>query len=110
MKITTVVVMFLFMNYAAFSQDATIKQLKESADKKITKDPADTIPKVWKKGGLYTLNISQGSLSNWQGGGDKSSFSLVSFLNLYAYYKKKKHAWDNTLDLGYGFINTTSLC
>ncbi|MEO5996434.1 MAG: DUF3078 domain-containing protein [Chitinophagaceae bacterium] len=99
----------LFLNYTGFCQDTTIKELKESADKKVGKDPADTIPKIWKKGGLYTLSISQGSLTNWQGGGDKSSFSIISFLNLYAFYKKDKNAWDNTLDLGYGFINTTSL-
>jgi hypothetical protein len=109
MKTITTLALFLFINSVTFCQDATIKQLKESSDKKIKKDQADTIPKIWKKGGLYTLNISQGSLTNWQGGGDKSSFSLVSFLNLYAYYKKDKNAWDNTLDLGYGFINTTSL-
>lgn len=91
------------------AQDATVKQLKEASDKKINKDPNDTIPKLWKKGGLFTLNLAQGSLSNWQGGGDKSSFSAVAFANLFAYYKNGKHAWDNTLDLGYGYVSTTSL-
>jgi len=28
---------------------------------------------------------------------------------MHAYYKKGKHAWDNTLDLAYGFVSTTSL-
>ncbi|HJU46384.1 MAG TPA: DUF3078 domain-containing protein [Chitinophagaceae bacterium] len=94
---------------AATAQDATVKQLKEASDKKINKDPNDTIPALWKKGGLFTLNLAQGSLSNWQGGGDKSSFSAVAFANLFAYYKNGKHAWDNTLDLGYGYVSTTSL-
>jgi hypothetical protein len=58
---------------------------------------------------LFTLNVAQGTLSNWVGGGDKFSLSVISFLNLYAYYKKGKHVWDNTLDLGYGLVNTTSL-
>ena len=31
-----------------------------------------------------------------------------SFFSGYAYYKKDKHAWDNTIDLAYGFLNTTS--
>lgn len=93
----------------ANAQDATVKQLKEATDKTIKKDPNDTIPKLWKTGGLFTLNLAQGSLSNWQGGGDRSSFSAVAFSNLYAYYKNGKHAWDNTLDLGYGYVNTTSL-
>ncbi len=92
-----------------YSQDGTVKQLKEAAEKQIKKDPNDTVPKLWKKGGLFTLNLAQGSLTNWQGGGDKSSFSAVAFANLFAYYKKGKNAWDNTLDLGYGIVNTTSL-
>lgn len=92
-----------------YGQDATVKQLQVSSRKAIIKDPADTVEAKWKKGGLFTFNLSQGSLSNWQGGGDKSSFSAVSFLNLFAFYKEGKHAWDNTLDLGYGYINTTSL-
>ena len=95
---------------AVSAQDKTVKQLQdEAAAKNITKDPNDTIPKLWKTGGLFTLNVGQGSLSNWVGGGDKFSLSLISFLNLYAYYKKGKHVWDNNLDLGYGFVKTTSL-
>lgn len=91
------------------AQDATVKQLKESAEKKINRDPNDTARVKWRKGGLFTFNLAQGSLSNWQGGGDKSSFSAVSFLNLFAYYKEGRYSWDNTLDLGYGYISTTSL-
>jgi len=34
---------------------------------------------------------------------------LSSFFSGYAYYKKEKHSWDNTIDLAYGFLNTTSL-
>ena len=109
MKIFSLSAILMLFSFTTFAQDPTVTQLKESAEKKIEKDPKDTVSKIWKTGGLYTLNISQGSLTNWQGGGDKSSFSLVTFLNLYAYYKKGKNAWDNTLDLGYGFINTTSL-
>jgi len=109
MKRYTSLIILIIINIGAFSQDPTVTQLKEAADKKIAKNLKDTIPQIWKMGGLYILNVSQGSLTNWQGGGDKSSFSLVSFLNLFAFYKKEKNEWDNTLDLGYGFINTTSL-
>lgn len=102
----TAAVSFTFMLHA---QDGTVKELQGAASKTIAKDPKDTVVKTWKKGGLFTFNVAQGSLDNWVGGGDKFSFSAVSFLNLYAYYKKDKHNWDNSLDLGYGFINTTSL-
>lgn len=92
------------------AQDKTVQDLRAEAEAKaIAKDAADTIPKVWKTGGLFTLNIGQGSLSNWVGGGDKFSLSLISFLNLHAYYKKGKNTWDNSLDLGYGYVKTTSL-
>lgn len=92
------------------AQDPTVKDLKSATEKKVNKaDGIDTIPKTWKKGALFNLNINQGSLSNWAAGGDQFSFSLNAFTNLYAFYKKGKHSWDNTLDLAYGIVNTTSL-
>ncbi len=99
----------LLLCAAAYPQDATVKELKEAAAKKMEKDAADTLPALWKTGGLFTLNLSQGTLSNWQGGGDKSSFSATGFFNVHAYYRNKKSYWDNTFDLGYGYVNTTSL-
>ncbi len=107
-RITLVVVAACICIYAV-AQDKTVQTLQSDARKTIAKNSADTIPKTWKKGGLFTLNIAEGTLNNWVGGGDKFSFSAVSFLNLYAFFKKEKHSWDNNLDLGYGFVNTTSL-
>jgi len=94
---------------AAIAQDQTIKGLKSDSERSIAKDAADTTSKVWKKGGSYGLNISQGSLSNWAAGGDDFSLAVNSVLNLYAFYKKGKHSWDNTLDFNLGYVNTTSL-
>jgi Protein of unknown function (DUF3078) len=102
----TAAVCFTFLLNA---QDGSVKELQGAASKTIAKDPKDTAVKTWKKGGLFTFNVAEGSLDNWVGGGDKFSFSAVSFLNLYAFYKKDKNSWDNSLDLGYGFIKTTSL-
>lgn len=93
----------------AMGQDQTVKELKSEAERSITKDDSDTTNKVWKKGGSYGLNISQGSLSNWAAGGDDFSLAINSVLNLYAFYKKGKHSWDNTLDFNLGYVNTTSL-
>jgi hypothetical protein len=98
----------LFVMIKAGAQDNSIKNLREESNRrKIEED--STHKEGWKKGGLFTLNLAQGSLSNWQGGGDKSSFSAVGFLNLYAAWREGKHVWNNTLDVGYGYINTTSL-
>jgi hypothetical protein len=57
----------------------------------------------WKTGGVFSLNASQVSLTNWAAGGE-NSLSGIGLVNLYANYKKNKFAWDNTLDLAYGLI------
>ena len=75
----------------------------------VTKDPNDTTKRTWKTGGLYNITFNQAALSNWSAGGDNSSLSLSSLLSLYAFYADGKHSWDNTLNLAYGFVNTTSL-
>jgi hypothetical protein len=92
---------------SAAAQDNTVKVLREDSNKQFEDDTAHK--KGWKTGGMFTLNVAQGSLSNWQGGGDKNSFSAVGFLNLFAVLKEGKNLWHNTFDLGYGYINTTSL-
>ncbi len=99
----------ILISAASFSQDESVKKLKTDSEKEIKKDPADTAVKTWRKGGIYGLNISQGSLSNWAAGGDNFSLSVNSMLSLYAFYKKEKHSWDNTFDFNLGYVNTTSL-
>jgi len=64
---------------------------------------------VWRTGGIYSLNLSQGSLSNWAAGGEDFSLALSSLLNLYSFYKKEKNSWDNTFDFNIGYVKTTSL-
>jgi hypothetical protein len=93
----------------ADAQDVIISDLKKVSAKNIVKVGNDSTTKTWKKGGIFNLNVNQGSLSNWSAGGDKFSFSLNTFLNVYAFYKKDKNSWDNSLDLAYGILNTTSL-
>ena len=81
----------------------------ETQNVKITKDPNDTTKQTWKTGGLFNVNFNQAALSNWSAGGDKSALSLASLLNLYAFYTDGRHNWDNSLNLAYGFAQTTSL-
>jgi hypothetical protein len=83
------------LSLAAYTQDETVKKLQADADKKIKKEEDTT--STWRKGGIYNLNLSQGSLSNWASGGDDFSLSLNSILSLFAFYKKDRHSWDNTL-------------
>lgn len=99
----------MFTAFAVRAQDKTVGDLKADASRDIQKDPNDTIPQVWKKGALFNLTLSQTALSNWAAGGDKNAFALNTFFSGYAFYKKGKHSWDNTLNLAYGVVKTTSL-
>ena len=105
-KLTTF--FFLMASLTLKAQDETIRKLNADASRTITKEK-DTVEKQWKKGGLYNLNLSQGSLNNWAAGGDNFSLALTSILNLYAFYKKDRHSWDNTLDFNFGYVRTSSL-
>jgi len=58
---------------------------------------------------LLSVNLAQGNQSNWSAGGDDFSFSINSYTGFYAFYKKLRYSWDNTLDFNYGFLNTTTL-
>ncbi|MGZ8538849.1 MAG: DUF3078 domain-containing protein [Flavisolibacter sp.] len=98
----------IFSTLPAGAQDETVKQLQKDANKSIKKD-ADTAQTYWKKGGLFSVNISQGSLSNWAAGGDDFSLSLNTQVSLFGFYKKGKYSWDNTLDMNLGFLKTTTL-
>jgi hypothetical protein len=95
--------------FVGMGQDKTVQQMRDEANRTITKDPKDTIPKVWKVGAVIRLTLTQSSQDNWSAGGDKNTLGLSSFFSGFAFYKKGKNAWDNTLDLAYGFLNTTSL-
>jgi hypothetical protein len=106
-SIFTTLATFVFIT--VFSQDTSVKTLQVESGKTIKKPETDTVKKIWRCGGLFSLNISQGSLSNWSAGGDNFSLSVNSFLNVFAFYKKDKYSWDNTLDMNFGYIKTTSL-
>ncbi|OSZ81497.1 hypothetical protein CAP36_09775 [Chitinophagaceae bacterium IBVUCB2] len=94
---------------SANSQDQTVKALQAESGKSVKKDPADTSKKNWKRGGIYSLNVSQASLTNWAAGGDEFSLAVNSLLSMYAFYQKDKHSWDNTFDFNLGYVKSTSI-
>jgi hypothetical protein len=100
--------LFLFLANSGAAQDKSIQNLQSDASKEIKKQKIDS-GKIWKTGGIFNLNLGQGSQSNWAAGGDDFSFSVASYLGFYAFYKKDRYSWDNTLDFNYGLVNTTSL-
>lgn len=97
------------LSLCASAQDQSVKALQADANKSVKKDAADTSTKNWKKGGLYSLNVSQASLTNWAAGGDEFSLAVNSLLSMYAFYKKDKHSWDNTFDFNLGYVKSTSI-
>jgi hypothetical protein len=91
------------------AQDAIIRRMQTESLRPVKKYIPDSLIKKWKSGGNYTLTIGQGTLSNWAAGGDQFSFTINTILQLYSYYRKDRNSWDNTLDIFFGYINTTSL-
>ncbi len=109
MKKASLIILSLLSVFMSSAQDKTVQEMRDEASRNIKKDPNDTIPKIWKLGGVLRFTLTQGAQDNWAAGGDKNSLGLSSFFSGYAFYKKGKSAWDNTMDLAYGFLNTTSL-
>jgi Protein of unknown function (DUF3078) len=104
-----IVALVLLISVNAMAQDQAVKDLQSQAGRTIAKDAADTSKKTWKRGGLYSFNVAQASLSNWAAGGDDFSLAVNSLLSLYAFHQKGKNSWDNTFDFNVGYVNTTSL-
>ena len=99
----------LLASLSLIAQDEAIKNLQADAGKSIPRYPKDTVSKTWKTGGIFSLNLAQGSLSNWAAGGEKFSITANTFINAHAFYKKGKASWDNNLDFYLGYVKTTSL-
>lgn len=68
------------------------------------KAAADTTGKIWTRGGVFQLNMSQVSLTNWAAGGFSSVSGIAQF-NGFANRKKGRHAWDNSVALAYGLLS-----
>lgn len=103
-----VLLIFIIITNHCFAQDPIIKKMQSTVFKEIKRPQFDS-NKIWMTGGRFDLNLAQGSQSNWSAGGDNFSFSVNSYLGFYAFYKKGKCNWDNTIDLNYGLVNTSSL-
>lgn len=101
--------LLILISSTSQAQDAIVRKLQMESLRQIKRDVPDTGKKTWIKGGAYALSIGQGSQSNWAAGGDDFSFTINTSLRLFAFYKKTKHSWDNTLDINFGYLNTTSL-
>lgn len=72
------------------------------AEKKLRTVRADTT-EGWKKGGVFSVNLAQTSLTNWVSGG-QNSLAINGLFSGFVNYKKGTSVWDNSLNLGYGLL------
>lgn len=87
-----------------FAQDASIKDMQNAASKEVKGLDSNG----WKKGGLFLINVNQGHLSNWVGGGEQNTLGINAVLNYAINYKKDKVRWDNYFEVALGMQNATS--
>lgn len=93
----------IFLN--AVAQDPALSEIKKESERKLAIDTSSG----WRKGGVISLNIGQGSSHNWAAGAEKFSFSTASTVSLFANKRSGKVYWNNNLDLGYAIVNTHSV-
>jgi hypothetical protein len=80
-----------------------VKGQVTEGEKNLRTQAADTT-QGWKKGGLFSANLAQTSLTNWAAGG-QNSVAVNGIFSLFANLKKGKSNWDNSFDLGYGLLS-----
>ncbi len=108
MKQTPILVLLLCFFSVVSAQDIVVNQLRSETSRTIKKE-ADTTHWNWKRGGLMSFNLAQGSLSNWAAGGDNFSLTVSGYLNYFIFYRKDRQSWDNNLDVNLGYVQSTSI-
>ncbi|HEX6849391.1 MAG TPA: DUF3078 domain-containing protein [Chitinophagaceae bacterium] len=102
-KATTLIFCFGFFS-CSYSQDRTVKELLI-----VSTRPIESLDSSgWKFKGTMILNLNQGALSNWAGGGEDNVMGINSILNYAINFRYNKHTWDNYFDMALGFQNATS--
>lgn len=102
-KIVTVIVTTTIVLYA-HAQDATVKEFQVTALKPIRSAEKDG----WTRGGVFAVNVNQGSLSNWAAGGEQNTLGINALFNYHVNFRKGRNTWDNYFELAIGFQNATS--
>ena len=90
-------IVLLYTGFSIF----TFSQVTD-AEKTLRTQSADST-QGWKKGGVFSVNLAQTSLTNWSAGG-QNSFAVSGIFSGFANYKRNKSVWVNSLDLGYGLF------
>ncbi|MFM6923902.1 MAG: DUF3078 domain-containing protein [Ferruginibacter sp.] len=90
--------------FRSSAQDVTVKEFQKLAFKELKPLEKDG----WKKNGTFIININQGSLRNWAGGGEQNTLGITTLLNYNINHKKGRITWNNYFDIALGFQNASS--
>ncbi len=91
----------LFLFTLTLSINFTFSQVTEK-EKDLKTQSADSID-GWKLNGVFNVNFSQAYFKNWTAGGIES-FGITGLSSFNFNYKKDKTSWENSLDLGLGYV------
>ncbi|MDR0792551.1 MAG: DUF3078 domain-containing protein [Chitinophagaceae bacterium] len=109
-KFIPFIIFALLLSTATFSQlQIPVQTLPNDIFRTVKKEARDTVNWKIKYGGLSNFSLAQSSQTNWAAGGENLSLALTIYSNLFLYYKKGMHTWDNNLDFNFGFLQTSSL-
>ncbi|MBL0199801.1 MAG: DUF3078 domain-containing protein [Chitinophagaceae bacterium] len=100
-------ILCLFLATAVFTaaaQDKTVKDLQKVAFKELKPLEKDG----WAKAGTFIINVNQGALRNWAGGGEQNTLGVTTLLNYNLNHRKGKITWNNYFDIALGFQNASS--
>ena len=99
-------ILCLFLATAVFTaaaQDKTVKDLQKVAFKELKPLEKDG----WVKAGTFIINVNQGALRNWAGGGEQNTLGVTTLLNYNLNHRKGKITWNNYFDIALGFQNAS---
>ncbi len=93
--------MVLAPTLAIAQNDIDAKAREEAAKAAAERHVSDSLDGLWVKSGIFNINMTQVSLSNWAAGG-YSSVSGIAMFNGAARWKKGNKSWDNSMVLAFG--------
>ena len=86
------------------AQDPSVKEFQKVAFKELKPLEKDG----WKKAGTFIINVNQGALRNWAGGGEENTLGVTTILNYNINHRKGNFTWNNYFDIALGFQNASS--
>lgn len=86
------------------AQELTAKEIQKVAFKDLKPLEKDG----WRLAGTFIINVNQGALRNWAGGGEQNTLGLTTLFNYNINHRKGRISWNNYVDFAMGFQNATS--